>query len=243
MGGLFNAVLASLVALTLTFQATPPTPPPTASVGPFTGNPQLYPLSCEIRSAVDTAAFWNIPMTEDDMIARMPHSDDPNLGFVGDYNAPAGSMPPDGYGVYALPIAQTLRRLGVDAKAHYSYTLLELKNELAQGRPVIIWSTYDMKASPLIPWTTNAGVTINVVQWEHSFVAVAYDETGISLIDAYDGQLKKFDFASFERGWAQLNNMAVTVYGRMRPPVSYTRHRLADYNHFFRHDQLDIGPF
>jgi hypothetical protein len=86
-----------------------------------------------------------------------------------------------------------------------------LKAELAAGRPVIIWATYDMKLPGGQAWVSSDGVTSVVVQWQHTFVAVGYDEIGVYLVDAYDAETKHFSYEAFVPGWEQLGRIAVTA--------------------------------
>jgi uncharacterized protein YvpB len=239
-------MLLKALALSLLGAALLEPGPPLADsawIDGFVGYPQQYPLSCEIRSATDVANFWGRPTTEDQLIALLPHSDDPNLGFVGDINAPAGSLPPVGYGVYAAPIAQVLRRWGLDARAHYGFTLDQLKRELQAGRPVIIWGTYEMRQSPLIPFTTARGVGVLIVQWEHTYVAVGYDSGGVYLVDAYDASQRYFDYTTFSQGWSQLVQMAVTVQGRFIANSQLILRPAGGYTHVFRRGVEDLGPW
>jgi hypothetical protein len=62
-------------------------------------------------------------------------------------------------------------------------------------------------------WVSSDGLTSVVVQWQHTFIAVAYDEGGLYLVDAYDGAAKYFAYEAFIPAWEQLGRMAVTVEG------------------------------
>jgi uncharacterized protein YvpB len=188
-------------------------PPPSASVEGLVGHPQQYNLSCESRSAADLSAFWEVAFSEDDFFRRLPQSDNPNRGFLGDVDLPPGTMPPYGYGVYAGPIAANLRSFGLDAQARRAWSLEALKAELAAGRPVIVWATYDMRQPGVQEWTSSDGETCIVVQHQHTFIAVGYDEEGIYLVDAYDAETKYFSYEAFVPAWDQLGRLAVTVSG------------------------------
>ncbi len=219
---------ASLSLIVFCLFALPPHPvhaddlPPSAFIDDVVGHPQEHNLSCESRSATDLVAFWGVTITEDDFFRRLPKSDNPHRGFLGDADQPAGTMPPYGYGVYAGPIAANLRSFGLDARARRYWTLHDLKAEIAAGRPVIIWSTYDMRLPGVQEWTSSDGETSLVVQWQHTFIVVGYDdapdEGGIYLIDAYDAGVKLFSYAAFDTAWAQLERLAVTVYGPLTKP-------------------------
>jgi len=185
--------------------------PPSAFVEELTGHPQEHNLSCESRSATDLAAFWGVAFAEDDFFRRLPKSDNPYRGFLGDVDLPPGSMPPVGYGVYGGPIAANLRSFGLDAQAQQEWNLAGLKTELAAGRPVILWATYDMKLPGVENWTSADGATSVIVKWQHTFVAAGYDEEGVYLVDAYDGATKHFTYEAFTLAWDQLGRQAVTV--------------------------------
>jgi uncharacterized protein YvpB len=196
--------------------------PPSAFIEGVTGHPQEHNLSCESRSAIDVAAFWGVTLTEDDFFRRLPKSDNPHRGFLGDVDMPAGSMPPYGYGVYAEPIAANLRSFGLDAQSHRYWTLHDLQTEIAAGHPVIIWSTYDMKLPGVQEWTSSDGETSLIAQWQHTFIAVGYDQGGIYLIDAYDAGTKQFSYEAFDTAWAQFERLAVTVRGPLGRPGGRT---------------------
>jgi uncharacterized protein YvpB len=202
-----------VVASSLTWTAHADELPPTASVEGVVGHPQEHGLSCESRSATDLATFWGVAFTEDDFFYRLPKSDNPQRGFLGDVDLPAGSMPPVGYGVYVGPIAANLRSLGLEAQAQQEWSLDGVKAELAAGRPAIVWATYDMQLPGVETWVSSDGATSVVVQWQHTFIAVGYDESGLYLVDAYDGVTKHFSYEAFVPAWEQLGRMGVTVEG------------------------------
>jgi uncharacterized protein YvpB len=193
-------------------------PPPAALVEGVVGHPQEHSLSCESRSATDAAAFWGAGFAEDDFFRRLPKSDNPHRGFLGDVDLPAGSMPPLGYGVYVEPVAATLRSFGLEARAQRGWSLDGLKAELAAGRAVIVWATYDMQLPGVETWVSSDGATSEVVKWQHTFIAVGYDEGGVTLVDAYDGVTKTFSYEAFIAAWDQLGRMAVTVEGVLAQP-------------------------
>ncbi|MEM7534007.1 MAG: C39 family peptidase [Chloroflexota bacterium] len=182
------------------------------------GEGQQFNLSCESRSAVDLAAYFGITIDEVDFFETLPKADNPHKGFVGDVHAKPGSMPPDGYGVYAEPVAAVLQQYGLCTQARYEVGLDALRTELDASRPVIVWGTYDMKLSTPQWYTASDGTTFAAIRYEHSFLAAGYDAGGIYLIDAWDGVRKYFGWGAFERSWSQFNQMAVMVC----PPDAYT---------------------
>src|SRR5512138_3098068 len=65
------------------------------------GHPQARRLTCESRSGADLLAAHGIAASERDVLDRLPRSDNPDLGFVGDPDGVPGGLPPSAYGVHA----------------------------------------------------------------------------------------------------------------------------------------------
>jgi uncharacterized protein YvpB len=216
------AILATIVVLfgaswLLLRRESPPTPAPSGPLPDqtllfnLTGKPQSNNLSCESRSASDLAGFWGYDVPEAKFLDSLPRADNPNRGFVGSPDAPRGSLPPIGYGVYAEPVAALLKKYGLPARAELGRGLDWLRQELAAGQPVIVWTTYDFKPQPIQSLKDSRGQQFQVVPFEHTYLAVGYSPHGIYAIDPYDGQRKFYTNAEFEAGWNQLGQMAVAV--------------------------------
>ncbi len=210
--GLTLAALGACAAQPAAVAPVPsPTPIPTSASLNVVGGKQTKNLTCESQTASDLAKFWGKQVGEIEFFNKLPRSDNPYKGFVGSPDAPPGSLPPNGYGVYAEPVAQTLRGFGLEAEAHSKKGINWLRQELAAGRPVMVWATYGFKENPVKTYKTRDGQEVPIVQYEHSFLAVGYDADGISVIDPLDGQRKTFPYAEFYRGWSLLDQMAVTA--------------------------------
>lgn len=108
------------------------------------GFPQTYALSCETRSAVDLAAFWGVEIREREFLKRLPRSDNPEVGYVGDPNGVWGNIPPYSYGVHASPVTELLMNYGLPARAHTGLTWTDLQLVIAAGRPAIVWIIGEM---------------------------------------------------------------------------------------------------
>ena len=219
----FRPLLVVLVALlwltasgcapstTAQLPAATPTPIPTSRSLEMVGSKQTKNLTCESQSAADLLKFWGKPVGEMEFFTRLPRSDNPHKGFVGSPDAPPGSLPPNGYGVYAGPVAETLRSFGLDAETHANKGINWLRQELAAGRPVIVWSTYGFKEQPVKTYIPRDGQQVDIVQYEHTFLAVGYDTTGVAVIDPLDGLRKTIPYGEFIRGWNLLGQMAVSA--------------------------------
>jgi LysM repeat protein/uncharacterized protein YvpB len=187
--------------------------PPQAYVSGVVGHAQRYSLSCEARSAADWAAYWGVSIDESEFMDRLPSSDNPDQGFVGDRNDTWGYIPPASYGVHAKPIARLLRDYGLDAHASTGLSWAELQSEIAAGRPAIVWVIGSIWAGTPRDYETEDGQTVRVANNEHTMILIGYTETTVQLVDALTGYNVAYSIDNFLTSWAVLDNMAVTGEG------------------------------
>ncbi len=192
--------------------------PESAYVPGFLGHAQTYSLSCESRSAADWAAFWGKSIDESEFLDRLPRSDNPDVGFVGDPNAAWGNIPPQGYGVHADPVAALLREYGFQAQARHGLSWDDLRSEIANGRPVIVWIIGQMWSGKGIQYSAADGDTSLVARFEHTMILIGYDASVVHMVDAYTGYSQTYLIDSFLASWQVLDNMAVTGSGDFAPP-------------------------
>lgn len=196
--------------------------PASAYVDGVVGYPQTYTLSCESRSAVDWARFFGASISESEFLNSLPRSDNPNAGFVGDPNGVWGYTPPASYGVHAGPVADLLRAYGVKARAHHGMSWKELRTEIADGRPVIVWVIGAMWDGIGYGYTAQDGETVRVAAFEHSMILVGYDEQWVYAVDASTGWTNAYSISAFQRSWEVLGNMAVTAPKPKKEPEQPT---------------------
>jgi uncharacterized protein YvpB len=206
-------LLVSGLGLTAAAQSLQEDLPDYAFVTGIVAHGQTYPLSCESRSAADLANYWGIPVDEVEFFDSLPLSDDPEKGFVGSVRGVWGHVPPNSYGVHAVPVASLLRQYGLDAKAQRGMSLYELKGEIANGRPVIVWVVGHVWRGSPETYTTKDGRQVTVARFEHTMLAYGYDKAGVYLIDAGNGTRGNYDYERFNDSWEVLGNMAVTASG------------------------------
>jgi uncharacterized protein YvpB len=188
-------------------------PPGAAVIQGIYGHNQLYSLDCEARSAVDLAAFFGVHIDEIDFLAKLPKSDDPNEGFVGDYDDPIGQIPPDSYGVHANPIARLLRNYGLDASARMSMTFDDLKIEITSGRPVMAWVIGQTEPGIPLSYTPSNGNRTTVAHNEHTVLVIGFDHGYVLLLDPTGNLAYWRTIDGFMDSWRVLGYMAVTVNG------------------------------
>lgn len=200
---------------------TQPPPPPEdkplpdqAIIPGVTGGKQSFPLDCESRSAVDWANYYGISIGEMEFFQRLPESDNPDLGFVGNVWGNWGQIPPNDYGVHADPVAKLLRKYGLESYSHRFMRWNDVKAEIAAGNPVIVW----IVGSPSYEYVVNGipeyyspqnGKRTIVARYEHTVILTGYTQNTVRYLNGatlYDKSIKQF-----LESWSALGNMAITT--------------------------------
>jgi uncharacterized protein YvpB/subtilisin-like proprotein convertase family protein len=181
--------------------------PPSAYVGGMHGQPQQYPLDCESRAAVDWAAHFGVHIDELEFFYRLPVSDNPDRGFVGNVMGTWGYTPPHDYGVHAKPIADLLQKYGVSAVAARSLSFDELRSEIAAGRPVLVWITGKTDYGAPLFYTAQNGEFMIVARYEHTVNVIGYDGNNVTILDG--SSIYTRSISHFLDSWSALRFMAV----------------------------------
>jgi LysM repeat protein/uncharacterized protein YvpB len=183
--------------------------PDSAEISGLSGHAQGYSLSCESRSAVDLAAFWGLSIVESEFLQALPRDDNPDEGFVGDPSDAWGTIPPQGYGVHAGPVAETLQVFGLVTEAHHDLSWDDLRGEINAGRPVIVWVIGQMWGGKPVEYEALDGSTTTVAAYEHTMILTGYSPDTVQVVDAYSGGYQSYQLKTFLKSWAVLGNMAV----------------------------------
>lgn len=189
--------------------------PDQAYISGVVGHAQSYSLSCESRSAADWAGFWGVDISEGDFLNRLPRSDNPNNGFVGNPNDDWGYTPPYSYGVHAEPVANLLRSYGLDAHAGAGLSWEEIRAEVASGRPVIVWVIGSIWSGRAKEYSPAQGEAVIVAAFEHTMILVGYDDSQVHLVDAFTGLTVSHSLDNFLASWSVLGNMAIVGRGSL----------------------------
>ena len=176
-------------------------------IGSISGHRQTYSLSCEASVAVDWAGYFDVNIHEFDFQVALPLSDNPDKGFVGDVHAPWGQVPPYGYGVHAPPVADLLVEYGLPAVAVKGWTIKQVKEELANDRPVIAWVIGNVVGGVPAEYTDKEGETTIVAAYEHTIILTGYNEKNIRYMT--NGRFIDVPVEVFENSWSVLGNMAI----------------------------------
>lgn len=182
---------------------------------------QEHALSCEVAALKMALGFYNIAVTETELINDLKFDTkdsrneyniwgDPDKGFVGNID---GKIPSGGYGVYEQPILDLALQYR-DAKKMDHPELVDVLKEVESGRPVIVWGSIGTGKD--ISWFTWEGKYIKAIHGEHTRVITGFSGTPenpkyILLMDPIYGRVT-MSKSRFLTNWALLDNKAVVVY-------------------------------
>lgn len=175
---------------------------------------QARSLSCEFQSASDLAWFYGKAYTWEEIFQMIGHdpSGNPHKGFVGSsLDGPPGRLYPEGYGVYAEPIARALQSFGLAAQVRYMQTATWLKQQISTGRPVMVWATANMRPATIENWKTTDGTLVEGARGEHTYLVVGYTPKTVWVLDPWEGERREFSWEVFLEAWDIFNRMSVTI--------------------------------
>jgi uncharacterized protein YvpB len=171
------------------------------------GQAQRYPLSCEARSAVDWAAYFGTTISEEEFLALLTVTDNPETGFVGyPWDLP-GRLPPNSYGVHPPPVAAALRAYGLPASEVRMMSYEHLQREVAAGQPVIAWVIAGLGLSYSVPYTASDGSSTWVAPYEHTVLVIGYSPEIVTVLDG--AQVYSRTVPEFLDSWAILGYRAI----------------------------------
>jgi len=185
--------------------------PMTSYISGLKGTPQLYTLDCEAQAAVDWAKYFGVDINELEFIERIPKSDDPESGFVGNINGAMGQLPPNDYGVHASPIAALLKDYGLPAKAKHDWSCSGIKAEMAAGQPVIVWIVNMPFEIDAQEYTASNGNTTTVARFEHTWIVTGYNASTVTVVDSE--WTYNVNIITFLERWEALGKQAVIYTG------------------------------
>lgn len=165
-----------------------------------------YPTGCESVALYILLRYYDVDVTVDDIISKLPKGDipyykdevlyggNPYLEFVG---SPYSS---DSFGVFDVPIynvALQYKEGIVSGKGNDLDTVLGI---VSQGRPVMVWTSMYL-ALPYVSRSWIYPETNEIINWpanEHAVVIVGFNEDYVIISDPIDGKIKYQDRNLFE---------------------------------------------
>jgi uncharacterized protein YvpB len=173
----------------------------------ISGHRQYFPLGCEAATAKDWANYFGKVFNEFEFQYKLPISDNPDLGFVGNVNSAWGQVPPYAYGVYAGPVADLLNTYGIPAKAYKGYSLDQIKAKIAQDKPVITWVIGNVVGGVAAEYTDSHGNKTIVAAYEHVVIVTGYNKDHLRYMT--NGRFYETPNEVFLNSWGVLGNMVI----------------------------------
>ncbi len=198
-----------------TTQNVPAPSSPAAASGMRLSNVPLFrqkqTLTCEESSA---SMATRGAISEAQLLAVMPRSENPFLGIRGRTNSPFFGGLTD-YGVYAQGLQKGLSALGIKSQVLYGQSYDDFKNallaNLGAGHPIVWWHTWqDTYQAPELVRLSD-GTSVKLVPYEHAGVIVAANDRGISYNDPYDATVRLVSWADHRRVSGYFDNMALVI--------------------------------
>jgi LysM repeat protein len=172
---------------------------------------QKQTLTCEEASA---AMATRGVVTEAQLVAAMPRSDNPFSGIRGRTNAAYYGGLTD-YGVYAQGLEKGLGALNVKSQVLYGQSYDEFKGDVLEhlraGRAVIWWHTWQDSYENPVAVKMSDGASVKLVPYEHASVIVGANDRGVTYHDPYDATVRFASWDTFRRVSAYFDNMALVI--------------------------------
>ena len=190
-----------------------------------------YPTGCEAASATMVLKYWGYDINLSKMVNTIPREnlrtiDGKKYGpritekFVGDPRSTYTSKNP-GYGAFAPVVSKAMNNVISNQHGkHKAYNktgtnFTDLLDYLNEGKPVIVWSTYNLKTpSTVNAWyiaTSTGPEYFSYPRGTHVCVLVGYDGKNIYLADPYGAKTKTFSRSAFNDKYKLLGRQAVVV--------------------------------
>jgi uncharacterized protein YvpB len=184
--------------------------------------PELY-NGCEITSLAMLLQYYGVDKGKMELVPEMKidhtpmvmnqhgvikYWGDPDTGFVGDVTGVR-----KGYGIHAEGIIELLKRYIPLAENMTGQPFIELEKKIANGIPVMVWTTVTFQApkeNQWVTWNTPNG-PVTVTFQEHTVLLVGYDEKHVYINDPRQGlknlQVEKDQFLD---SWEALGKQALS---------------------------------
>jgi len=192
--------------------------PFTAYLSGYRMHYQQRQLSCEaatVSMATDGA------LSEQQVVAAMPISDNPWLGFRGNLDLPetlANGL--QDYGILAPPMARAVQLLGYETRVVIGPAAPQLLRYAIAvlHRPVVVWVSWRLEDWPTIVGHAD-GTSFTLVLHEHANIVIGYDPGGVWVLNPWDGGPLYRPWATFLHSWlTYFHGMSLLLAPRFRAP-------------------------
>lgn len=172
---------------------------------------QKQTLTCEEASAAMAARG---AITENQLVAVMPRSDNPFNGIRGSTNSPYFGGLYD-YGVYAQGLQKGLTALNIKSQILYGQSFDDFKgavvNHLRASHPIVWWHTWQDSYQAPVMVKVSDGKLVKLVPYEHAGTIVGANDNGVTYHDPYDATVRFISWGDFRRVSSYFDNMALVI--------------------------------
>lgn len=178
-----------------------------------------YPTGCESVSLYILLKHYNVDVTIDKIINKLPKGEvpyeingelygaDPEKEFVGSpYNDYS-------YGVFEEPIKKAANKFKSGAVSARDFSIKKLKNLIKSGKPAIVWTRIYEDLSDLEytdTWTSETdGLEILWPRGEHAVVLYGFDEDFYYISNPYNGEKYPLEKEIFEYNYEIMGSRVV----------------------------------
>jgi len=184
---------------------------------------QAMPLDCETSALRMALAYFGFHFSDADLFAHenpdlrpaemgpnhtILRWGDPYTNFVGDVWG--NDSTPTGYGVYYPVILDIARSHGIPgAVGGEGQADSTIYKDLYAGHPVEVWVEVGWQSTFVGTWTAWDGRVVRYSFREHAVLLTGISSTSVRVNDPWHGTQEWISKATFERSWADFNNMAV----------------------------------
>ena len=190
-----------------------------------------YPTGCEAASATMLLKYYGYDISLKQMVNTIPRENlrtvngkryGPRITekFVGDPRSGYTSANP-GYGAFAPVVTKSLNNVITNQHGKHKAvnktgaSFSDLLTFLDQGKPVIVWSTYNMKTPTTVnAWyiaTSTGPEYFSYPRGTHVCVLRGYDAKNIYLADPYGAKNKTFSRSAFNDKYKLLGRQAIVL--------------------------------
>lgn len=198
---------------------------------PLVNQKPNYPTGCEAASCTMLLKYYGYDITLAKMVNTIPREnlrtvDGKRYGpritekFVGDPRSSYTNANP-GYGAFAPVVTKSLNNVIQNQHGKHKAvnktgaTFSELLSFLDEGKPVIVWSTYNMQTPKTVnAWyiaTPTGSEYFSYPRGTHVCVLIGYDAKNIYLADPYGATNKTFSRSAFNDKYKLLGRQAVLL--------------------------------
>lgn len=170
---------------------------------------EQWPLQSEIAAASLATSYWGEPVSSADILAAIPSSPNPHLGFRGDPQGMWGGI--EDYGVYNGPLAEALRQYGFVAEPFYGDGYPDaLRASIDAGSPVVVWVTFGLAKQERSVVEDELG-RYSLIPEQHALTVYGYDEDGVYAVDVASGEYIHAAWEPFLASWSLFDGMALAI--------------------------------